>query len=444
MNMAVQITKTKAEEDLAAQFEASKESLPNNEEVMEMRIEAIELFKELGLPHRRIEEWKYSDLRRHLSEAFKSAPSDEKPLSDGELQSVLGALDRLDCHLMVFVNGTHHLSRLDGNIKADALTLSEAIKDRPEWFAGELGCVNTPEKDSVFALNTAFMTDGAAIRVHDVEGNGSPEKPLHLVFITRGNEQRSIATRNLISIGKGVQVTLIEHHIALGEKAFQTNAATEMVVGDGASVNHFKLQRENAETTHLSTWTIRLGQDASYDAVQFSKNSIFTRNQIYLRFDGEGTIANISGASMLRGSQHGDTTLLVDHAVPNCKSRELYKAVLDDSAKGVFQAKVAVRPDAQKTDGEQMSQALLLSDTAEFDAKPELEIFADDVICGHGATSGQIDEELMFYLRARGLPEEEARALLIRAFVGEIFEMIETEEIREAFVQEASEWLNGS
>ena len=165
------------------------------------------------------------------------------------------------------------------------------------------------------------------------------------------------------------------------------------------------------------------------------------RNQIYVRFDGEGAATDISGATLAQGSQHCDTTLVVEHNVPACESRELFKLVLNDEARGVFQGKIIVTPDAQKTDGKQMSQALLLSETAEFDSKPELEIYADDVVCGHGATSGQIDEDLLFYLRARGLPEAQARALLIQAFVGETFEALDDEVIGDAFAEVAADWL---
>jgi len=165
------------------------------------------------------------------------------------------------------------------------------------------------------------------------------------------------------------------------------------------------------------------------------------RNQVYVGFDGEGSSADVSGACLARDRQHCDTTLVVEHRVPSCASRELFKLVLDDEARGIFQGKVVVAPDAQKSDGKQMAQALLLSETAEFDSKPELEIFADDVVCGHGATSGQIDEDLLFYLESRGLPEPEARAMLIQAFVGEAFEVVDNEVLREAFNAASAAWL---
>jgi Fe-S cluster assembly protein SufD len=202
-----------------------------------------------------------------------------------------------------------------------------------------------------------------------------------------------------------------------------------------------KLQIEDTDTTHLSTWLIGLKADARYTAFQFSTGAALARNQIYAGFDGEGSAVNISGAFLMRGRQHCDTTLLVEHRVPHCTSRELFKAVLDDETRGIFQGKIIVSPNAQKTDGKQMVQALLLSEAAEFDSKPELEIFADDVVCGHGSTSGQIDEDLLFYLESRGLPEAEARALLIQAFVGEAVELIESEGLRIALQRASADWL---
>jgi Fe-S cluster assembly protein SufD len=208
-----------------------------------------------------------------------------------------------------------------------------------------------------------------------------------------------------------------------------------------SAIHHLKLQREALETIHLNVWAANVGADARYNAFQVSMGAALARNQVYVRFDGENAATDISGATLARGTQHCDTTLVVEHNVPSCESRELFKLVLNDESRGVFQGKIVVAPNAQKTDGKQMSQALLLSETAEFDSKPELEIFADDVVCGHGATSGQIDEELLFYLRARGLPEAQARALLIQAFVGEAFEALDDEEIADAFTAVAAEWL---
>lgn len=185
-----------------------------------------------------------------------------------------------------------------------------------------------------------------------------------------------------------------------------------------------------------------MGPRASYQAFQFTAGAHLSRNQLFINMDGEGAVVNANGVYLLKGIQHCDTRLVVDHAKPGCESRELFKCVLDDQSKGVFQGKLVVRPCAQKTDGKQMAQALLLGKAAEFNSKPELEIYADDVVCGHGSTSGQIDEELLFYLKARGIPDNQAQALLITAFVGEAVESISNVKLRDFIMDFTSDWLS--
>jgi Fe-S cluster assembly protein SufD len=300
-----------------------------------------------------------------------------------------------------------------------------------------LGHVNARNADPVVALNLALMTGGVIVRI---KKGVTLEKPLHLIHLDGSGDAATIVTRNLIVLEDGASANLLESYASLG-RSVQRNVVTETLIGDKASLDHIKLQREGADSFHLSTWLVELKADARYQGFQFSTGASLARNQIYARFAGEGSSVDISGAFLMRSRQHCDTTLVVEHLVPRCTSRELFKAVLDEEARGVFQGKVIVSPGAQKTDGKQMSQALLLSEAAEFDSKPELEIYADDVVCGHGATSGRIDEDLMFYLKARGIPEAEARALLIQAFVGEALERIEDEGLRNALAASSAEWL---
>jgi Fe-S cluster assembly protein SufD len=273
------------------------------------------------------------------------------------------------------------------------------------------------------------MTDGAVIHIgKDV----NITKPLLLVFAHAGGEGRLITTRNVISLAAGAQATIIEAHIAIADAAGgQANALSRVVLGDGAELTHVKATLAGNES-HLSTWLVRLGAESNYRAFQLTGSTGLTRNNVFATFNGEGSKLDISGCFFGRGTQHVDTTLLVDHAVPDCESRELFKGVLADRAHGVFQGKVVVRPGAQKTDGKQMAQALMLSEDAEFDSKPELEIHADDVICGHGSTAAEIDEDLLFYLRARGIPLADARAMLIESFIGETFDKLENEKLHAA------------
>jgi Fe-S cluster assembly protein SufD len=282
------------------------------------------------------------------------------------------------------------------------------------------------------ALNTAFMSDGAVVRIAK---GASLERPVLLVFLSAAAEPRLVTTRNIVRLGQAARATIIEAHVALPSAgAAQANTLTETVLAAGAELTHVKCALLGRAATHLATWLIRLGAGSVCRAFQLTADTGLARNGVFAAFEGEGARLGVSGAFLGRGAEHIDTTLVVDHAVPRCESRELFKGVLAERARGVFQGKVIVRPDAQKSDGKQMAQALLLSQEAEFDSKPELEIHADDVACGHGSTSAELDADLLFYLRARGIPLAEARALLIESFIGEAIDKVEDERVRAALL----------
>ncbi len=313
---------------------------------------------------------------------------------------------------------------------ASLRSLLEDGADRAQIHEGLLPI----ERDIIADLATAFATDGAILSV--VPGTRL-EKPVHLIFLNPGSSARLAATHNSIRIGEGAGLTLIESHAAsAGSQAF---SLIRLAIEANASLKHARLNLGGAK--YLSSAVASLGAGAQYEPSQIAIGPALVRAQALIRFDGEGARCHYAGAMLLRGHAHTDFTLIVDHAAPGCESRELVKAVLDGRARGVFQGKVIVRRDAQKTDGKQMANALLLSDEAEFDSKPELEIFADDVVCGHGATAGQLDEDMLFYLRARGIPELEARALLIAAFAAEAFDSVENEDLRGALLDEVDAWL---
>lgn len=444
--MTAETLKTRAEQGFADQFAAGRGALPGagNAWVEGLRDEAWEVYASTGLPHRRVEEWKYTDLRAALSEAYPPAPALAEAVNAADIANALGAdLAALDCTRLVVVDGQYRaelsdVSGLEG--KGEVQSLSEGLCGPDHWLKGLLGQVNPPRENSVVALNTALMTGGTALRIED---NAEPGKPIHIVHVFAAREAASLSTRNVVCVGAGAKVTLLESYVALGNTPGQRNAVTELKAGDGSQVRHLKFQNENLETVHLTSWMTQLGADVSYDAFQFSLGAGIARNQIFVSFAGEGSRSHVSGAVLARGRQHNDTTMVVDHAVPACESREFNKLVLDGSARGIVQCKVNVHRDAQKTDGHQMARALFLSPLAEFDSKPELEIFADDVVCGHGSTSGQVDEEHLFYLRTRGIPESQATALLIAAFIGEVIEKVENESIREAFLNFTESWLAG-
>lgn len=245
----------------------------------------------------------------------------------------------------------------------------------------------------------------------------------------------------IVAAAKGAKAIVLETFIGGAEGSF-SNTLTDIHAGDEAEVTVARLQMEAAGTTHIGTAVVTLGAQTQVKLIGAGIGSGFARHQSFVAFTGEGSRADLLGITMVRAGQHVDQTLVVDHAVPQCDSRELFKTVVGEGAKGIFQGKIIVRPHAQKTDGQMMTQSLLLSDDAEMSLKPELEIFADDVQCAHGATSGQIDEDLLFYLRSRGIPEAEARTLLVLAFLSEAVEEIGEEIVVEAFEERIRAWLD--
>jgi len=266
-------------------------------------------------------------------------------------------------------------------------------------------------------------------------------RPIHLVFANSGLHPAAIFARSLIVVESGARAMVVESHEGAADCGNQVNAVLELVVGDEAHVDHVKLTGEGAGALHVSTMMATVGARARFNEFLFTTGGAVVRNQLFVRFDGEDTIAGIRGATLLKGLQHADVTLFADHVAPACTSREMFKSVLDDSGRSVFQGKIIVRHGAQKTDARMATHALLLSDSAEADNKPELEIYADDVQCGHGATAGALDQDLLFYLNARGIPDNEAETLLIQAFVGEAVEGIEHAGLRDALMDQVVAWL---
>ena len=282
------------------------------------------------------------------------------------------------------------------------------------------------------------MGDGVVIHV---AAGAAIERPIHLVFASTGDKPAALFTRSLVVVEKGARVMLVESHEGAAGRDYQVNTALELAVADNAHIDHIKITREGDKALHISSLMADVGAHARFNTFLFTTGGAVTRNQLFLRFAGEETIASIRGATLLSGKQHVDTTMVVDHAAVGCQSREVFKTVLDEQSRGIFQGKIIVQPDAQKTDAKMASHALMLSEEAETDNKPELEIYADDVQCGHGATAGDLDEDLLFYLRARGIPRAEAEALLIQAFVGDAIEGIEHAGLREALIEAVAGWL---
>jgi Fe-S cluster assembly protein SufD len=434
----VKVIKTAAETALANAFAEARTRLPGDDTIAAQRAAAFELFAREGLPNRRIEEWKYTDLRALMREA-KPLASPPDAAAKARTKTAGALLGDVETRRLVFVDGAFvpelsDLGSLEPGLSIGSL--ADALVEGDRELLVHLGKL-APSDDVAVALNTAFMGDGAVIRI---AAGATIERPLHLVFVA---SQKPAATfvRSLVIASPGARAMLIENHEGPAGSDYQVNSALELFVGERAHVDHVKIIGEGADALHVSTLAVAVAARARFNAFTFTLGGGVVRNQIFLNFDGEDTVAGIRGATLIKARQHADTTLVANHIARNCQSREVFKAVLDEEAHSVFQGRIVVRHGAQKTDAKMMTQALLLSERAEADNKPELEIFADDVQCGHGATAGALDEELKFYLMARGIPAAEAESLLIQAFLGEAIEGVEHAGLREALMDAVAAWL---
>ena len=366
------------------------------------------------LPNRRMEEWRWTDLRQLIDKPYPPRQKVEAKAADVERLLASSLFSGVAATRMVFVNGEY----------------DKALSKQANFWVESTAELSDP----VNLMNVAFATDGARLRIE-----GNVDTPVELVFIATDAAPRTVATRNVIEIADDASATIIETH--LGEGSYLANSVTEIRIGHNARLDRVKAELESRDAVHLAHCHVIVGRNVTFRDFTLSTGAKLNRQNGTFRFIGEFADAKISGAFLLAGKQHADTALVVDHEVANCASRELFKCVMDDHARGIFQGKVIVRPGAQKTDGKQSSHALLLSETAEFDAKPELEIYADDVACGHGATAGDLNHDHVFYLKSRGIPEAEAKALLIAAFVGEAFDTVHHDGIRAALEDYAGRWL---
>jgi Fe-S cluster assembly protein SufD len=431
------VLKHPAEQQLAAEWQARRDRLPGPSALREA---AFRRFESVGLPHRRVEEWKYTDLRALMREAKPLVPA---PTADARQRAKKAGIELagLDARHIVFVDGwfVHELSdlsALEPGLKISSL--ADALTRGEPRVTARLGASGPAENNVAYALNTAFMGDGAVI---EVAPGAHIARPIHLVFAYAAEMAGAVFPRSLVTVGAGARLTLIDSHEGPDGRDYQINTALDLALDDGAQVEHVKFGCEGHDALHIATLTAVLGRDVDFRDFSFTTGGGIVRNQAFVRCDGPGSTIALHGASLLKARQHVDTTLVLDHAVGGCQSREVFKSVLDDESRSVFQGKIVVRPDAQKTDARMMSQALLLSPAAEADNKPELEIFADDVQCGHGATAGALDENLKFYLMARGIPEREAETLLIQSFVAEAVEAIAHHAVKDALMFATRRWL---
>jgi Fe-S cluster assembly protein SufD len=426
--------RTPAEQGLIRAFEGARDWLPGWKAE---RQRALDAFAATGLPHRRVEAWKYTDLRAAMQDA---APPALKPneaeakvaLKGGQPLKGIGGL------VLSFVNGHHVASAGSLPAGVTVATLADALTNGHPLLA-QIGALKLSQGDTALTLNAAFMTDGAVIHVSK---GVSVDEPILLRCVTAGATPVSVASRVLLVVEEGASVTLIESHEGQGGLQHQLNTAAEIRAADGAQVQHVRLGLVSDGAIALSTLTAELGSDTSVTSLNVALKGAITRHQAYARMSGGSSNLRINGATLLRGKQHADSTLVVEHAVePGGESRELFRTIIDDEATGVFQGKIIVQPEAQKTDGRMSSNSVLLGEGATMNNKPELEIFADDVACAHGATCGALDDELLFYLMSRGIPRAEAEALMVESFVGEAIDFIENEQVTDVLHGLVQEWL---
>lgn len=393
--------------------------------IQAIRANAAERFRTLGLPTSRMEEWRYTslaplgrtefrlDARNHRDD-FKDSPSSLCGKAIAELVFINGAFARQTCSAI----GDHPSVRV--------MPIREAM--RSQSFEQHFSHYADSENQAMTALNTALAQDGAFI---EVDAGTVIEGFVHLLFLGEGTADAPVMShpRNLIVAGRGSQITVVESYVGRGP--YLTNTVTEIAAGEGAVVDHYKLECESAEAFHIGTLQIHQERASSVTARSISTGGLLVRNETRVALDGEGASVNLEGLFALSGKQHADNQTVVDHIRPHCDSMQLYKGVLDQSARGIFDGKIIVRPNAQKTNSRQVNHNLLLSETAIIDSKPTLEIHNDDVKCTHGSTIGQLDDEAMFYLQARGIGQEDARNLLVYAFASEIVEHMKIEPVRE-------------
>ncbi len=435
--MAATPARTPAEQALAARYPAERTSLPGTADVIAIRDAAFGGVEKSGLPHRRVEDWKYTDLRARL----KTFPPAAGAGDVARIGLAAPAVDGDKARRLVVANGRYRpelsdLKNLEPGLSIFSLAKALEAGDKAVLAALKLeGAIAT---NTAVALNTAFMTDGLVIAVAD---GAEIDRPVELVHIAEGQPAASTSVRHLVTVGKGAKLTLIETIESLDAVAHHSNVMTVLDVGEGAKVDHIRLQLEPDEAVSLTSLVAKIGREASFDTFNAALGAGLARAQIFAEFAGRDARAGFRGVTMLSGRRHADTTLSLIHGAENCQSRELYKAVIDDEARSVFAGRIAVPSHAQKTDARMMTASLLLSEEAEADAKPELEIFADDVQCGHGATCGAIDEDLLFYLLSRGIPKVEAESMLILAFLGEAIDEIQNEAVHDALIHRVEGWL---
>ncbi|MGG7663410.1 Fe-S cluster assembly protein SufD [Dyadobacter sp. BHUBP1] len=409
----------------------AREAVMNGEassEFHQKKRAGLALFEQLGFPTIKHEEWKYSNVRDLISVSYDF--NAESSIGLAELEDL--KVPKQEANILYFVNGRYNaeLSAIISPVGQITISsLADAYKNDPAKVASYFNELTKEASDAFTALNTAFAQDGVFIHIPD---NQSVEHPIILRFVSDAREKNvGSQPRNIISVGKNAHVKLAEAFRTLGDQRSFTNSVTEIHVAEEANVQYYKVQNESENAYHIGTTQVRMLDRSHFYAGTVTLNGKFTRNNLNIVLDGEHCDAHMYGLYFPDGTQHVDNHTVADHQKPNSESNELYKGILRDKSKGVFNGKIFVRPDAQKTNAFQSCKNIVLSPDATMNTKPQLEIFADDVKCSHGTTTGQIDEEALFYMRSRGISQSEAMSLLMFAFCADVVQQIKIDSVRE-------------
>jgi Fe-S cluster assembly protein SufD len=422
----------------ADRFEAAVPSLPGSELpwLRDLRAQALARFKRQELPSPRVERWKYTNLNPVAARAF--APGDGKPA--GAIGSIAAAGLPQALARLLFVNGALDAAASDTrNLPKGVRLFSvvDALKTDADWLRQHLSAVKA--EDALSALNLAFMSNGVMLRVDEGVALAGPIEIVH-VADTRG-EAVAFHHRNVVALGRGASCIIVERFSGGVADPYWTHHHGEIAIGEGARCGYYKLQDEGSQAFHLCTLTAKVGRSGALDSFALGTGGALSRHDVTVSLEAPGAACRLDGCYLGRGRQHLDNTTEILHAAPETSSSETYKGVLDEQAHGVFQGRVVVQPHAQKTDGRQLNKTILLSDRAQMDTKPELEIHADDVKCSHGATVGELDENAVFYLRARGIGLAEARHMLVEGFIEDIVGSLEVAAVRDEFLHHIRGWM---
>jgi len=419
-------------EDVIKNYSADFMQLKNTKEndwFSKQRQSAFDIFQESGFPNTRVEDWKYTDVRPIAKNTFSNITESNVASDNNEIDEIL--IKDLDCVNLVFINGAYSEKYSDiKNISSKIVikSMADALINDESLLKKHLTKHINQELNSFTALNTAFIQDGAYI---NISANTNIDKPINITYISRdSNHPFATHPRNLIVMGENSNATIIENYVGSGKVNYFTNSVTETVLLQGAVLKHYKIQQEGSSAFHIASLNTSQSKDSRFESHLVSIGGALVRNNINASLNEEGAEIIMNGLYMTEDVQHVDNHTRVDHLKPHTQSHQNYRGVLNGKSRGVFNGKVVVHPQAQKIEAYQNNANLLLSDDAEIDTKPELEIYADDVKCTHGATVGQLDDDMLFYLRSRAVDEKTARSLLTYAFADEVISEINLKEIQ--------------